>query len=110
MHPDERNAWLGLSLTPGLGGKYYRALLTALGGPEQIYAATVSTLKLHVPVAVAQQIAQGIDNNRIAADDINAGFGGLATKGHFESLVSPEEDVGWGVIRLYRDADETPAD
>ncbi len=65
MHPDERNAWLGLALTSGLSGKSYRALLTALGGPEQIYAATVSTLKLHVPVAVAQQISQGIDLSRI---------------------------------------------
>ena len=59
MHPDERNAWLGLALTPGLGGQYYRALLAALGGPEQIYAAPVSVLKRHVPDAVAHQIAQG---------------------------------------------------
>ena len=67
LHPDERNAWLGLSLIPGLGGKYYRTLLAALGGPEQIYAATVSTLKLYVPVAVAQQIAHGVNGASIAS-------------------------------------------
>jgi DNA protecting protein DprA len=66
LHPDERNAWLGLALIPGLSGKHYRALLAALGGPEQIYAAGVSTLKLHVPAALAQHIAQGLDAHRIA--------------------------------------------
>lgn len=66
MNDAERNAWLGLSLLPGLGAISYRKLLTALGGPEQIYAATVSTLKLYVPVALAQHIAQGIDAEAIA--------------------------------------------
>lgn len=66
MHPDERNAWLGLALTPGLSGKQYRTLLAALGGPEQIYAASVSTLKLHITAAIAQHIAQGLDADRIA--------------------------------------------
>ncbi|KAL8921538.1 MAG: hypothetical protein Q9208_005692 [Pyrenodesmia sp. 3 TL-2023] len=39
---------------------------------------------------------------------IVAGHGGLATKGRFEPLDRGEEDVGWGVIRLFRDAEETP--
>ncbi|KAL8755154.1 MAG: hypothetical protein Q9184_004885, partial [Pyrenodesmia sp. 2 TL-2023] len=39
---------------------------------------------------------------------IVAGHGGLATKGRFEPLDRDEEDVGWGVIRLFRDAEETP--
>lgn len=30
------------------------------------------------------------------------------TKGRFEPLDSGEEGLGWGVVRLYRDADETP--
>ena len=34
--------------------------------------------------------------------------GGLATKGKFEPLGSNEEELGWGVVRLYRDACETP--
>ncbi|MEQ1667271.1 MAG: DNA-processing protein DprA, partial [Sulfuriferula sp.] len=66
MSPNELNAWLGLSLTPKLGALSYRKLLAALGGPEQIYAATVSTLKLYVTVDVAQRIAQGIDMAQIA--------------------------------------------
>ncbi|MDR3391429.1 MAG: DNA-processing protein DprA [Sulfuriferula sp.] len=67
LHPGERNAWLGLSLTPGLSSKQFRTLLAALGGPEQIYAATTGTLQQHVPVPVAQQISQGIHIERIAA-------------------------------------------
>lgn len=66
LNPDERNAWLGLSLTPGLGGKAYRALLTRFGGPEQIYATPLNLLKQQLPVAVAQDIAKGINTTRIA--------------------------------------------
>lgn len=66
MHQDERHAWLGLALTPGLGDKSFRALLAAFGGPEQIYAAPLGLLKLHVPVTLAQQITLGVDLARIS--------------------------------------------
>lgn len=33
---------------------------------------------------------------------------GLATKGRYEAIDTTEEDAGWGVIRLYRDSEETP--
>ena len=39
---------------------------------------------------------------------ISAGSGGLATKGRYKSLNSQQEDLGWGVVRLYRDNEETP--
>lgn len=39
---------------------------------------------------------------------ISAGPGGLATKGRYEPLDPLEEELGWGVVRLYRDFDETP--
>ena len=42
------------------------------------------------------------------SDGISAGPGSLATKGRFEPLNSDEEELGWGVIRLYRDGAETP--
>ena len=38
---------------------------------------------------------------------IAVGSGGLATKGKFEPSNAEEEDLGWGVIRLYRDGEET---
>lgn len=42
--------------------------------------------------------------NRIAVDP-----GGSATKGGFQPLsLEEEQDLGWGIIRLYRDNEETP--
>ncbi|MHB1676393.1 MAG: DNA-processing protein DprA [Sulfuriferula sp.] len=66
MSGGELKAWLGLSLTPRLGGKSYRTLLAALGGPEQIYSATHATLRQHVPADIALSIIHGIDKERIA--------------------------------------------
>ena len=40
---------------------------------------------------------------------ISAGTGGLATKGRYEPLDPQENELGWGVVRLYRDVDETPS-
>ena len=40
--------------------------------------------------------------------NIGAGPGGLATKGRYEPLGPQEEELGWGVVRLYKDSEETP--
>ena len=42
------------------------------------------------------------------SNGISAGHGGLATKGRYEPCDPQDEDLGWGVVRLYRDAEETP--
>lgn len=39
---------------------------------------------------------------------LGAGPGGLATKGRYEPLDLEQDDMGWGIVRLYRDAKETP--
>lgn len=39
---------------------------------------------------------------------ISVGPGGLATKGKYEPLDPRQEELGWGVVRLYRDSEETP--
>lgn len=36
------------------------------------------------------------------------GPGGLATKGRYEPCEPQEQNMGWGIVRLYRDAEETP--
>lgn len=38
---------------------------------------------------------------------IDAGPGGSATKGKFEPTEPVDEELGWGIVRLYRDAAET---
>lgn len=44
----------------------------------------------------------------LLSNGISAGPSGLATKGRFEPSTPEEEELGWGVIRLYRDGEETP--
>ena len=48
------------------------------------------------------------DSSCQGADGIAAGHGGVATKGRFEHINNEEEDIGWGIVRLYRDAEQTP--
>ena len=33
---------------------------------------------------------------------------GLATKGRYEPIEAAEEELGWGIVRVYREAEETP--
>ena len=42
------------------------------------------------------------------ANGMNDGPRGLATKGRFEPAEPQDQKLGWGVVRLYRDAQETP--
>ena len=42
-----------------------------------------------------------------ASNAIGAGHGGIATKGRFEASSTEEEELGWGVVRLYKDGEET---
>ncbi|KAL8793560.1 MAG: hypothetical protein Q9195_003822 [Heterodermia aff. obscurata] len=44
-----------------------------------------------------------------ASNGIGAGQGGIATKGRFEASSTEEEELGWGVVRLYKDGEETPS-
>ena len=48
------------------------------------------------------------DNTEHITNGISAGPGGLATIGKYEPCDPTKENLGWGVVRLYRDADETP--
>ena len=48
------------------------------------------------------------NNNEHITNGISAGPGGLATKGKYEPCNPQEENIGWGVVRLYRDAEKTP--
>lgn len=60
----------------------------------------------HVP-RVTGQHGRGEGGSDLA-NGITTGLGGLATKGKFESSNVDEQDLGWGIIRLYRDNEETP--
>ena len=54
------------------------------------------------------QKEDGVDT-KLSNGQFHGGIGaGLATKGKFEALELGEEELGWGVVRLYRDNEETP--
>lgn len=50
----------------------------------------------------------GTDPSRKITNGISAGPGGLATKGRYEPCDPDQEELGWGVVRLYRDSEEVP--
>ncbi|KAL8746152.1 MAG: hypothetical protein Q9190_001787 [Brigantiaea leucoxantha] len=59
-------------------------------------------------VSVKQQdrhVGEGEDS---LTNGITIGTGSLTTKGRFHPINEGEENLGWGVVRLYRDAEETP--
>lgn len=47
-------------------------------------------------------------SNPRTSNGIGAGQGGLATKGRFEPSSTEEEELGWGVVRFYKDGEDTP--
>lgn len=46
--------------------------------------------------------------SRHISNGIGAGSGGLATKGRYEATEREDIELGWGIVHLYRDAEETP--
>ena len=48
------------------------------------------------------------DADKKITNGISAGSGGLATKGRYEPCEPDQENLGWGVVRLYRDSEDTP--
>lgn len=67
----------------------------------------IQNIKMSSKVSESKRSSHGELTNG-AASGIVAGHGGFATKGRFEPLNNDEKDLGWGIIRLFRDADETP--
>lgn len=53
---EELRAWIRLSLEPGLGPAQARALLAAIGLPQDVYAAPAATLARHIPSELARQL------------------------------------------------------
>ena len=48
-----------------------------------------------------------LEASRKIRNSISAGPGGLATKGRYEPCDPDQQELGWGVVRLYRDSEET---
>ena len=61
-----------------------------------------------IPVKAANGITSSGKSANNISDGIGAGSGGLATKGRYVPSEATDTDVGWGIVHLYRDAEETP--
>ena len=59
-------------------------------------------------VANSNKHEAGTDPGRKITNGISAGPGGLATKGRYEPCDPDQKELGWGVVRLYRDTEEIP--
>ena len=57
--------------------------------------------------AAADKQEASTETSRKITNGISAGPGGLATKGRYEPCDTDQEKLGWGVVRLYRDSEET---
>lgn len=69
---------------------------------DKIFVQNISMGPAAAPDKGGEKTARHMTNG------FSPGPGGLATKGRYEPIDTEEEDVGWGVIRLYRDSEETP--
>lgn len=68
---------------------------------------SVQDISMATAVASDKHDASSNTSEKITSG-ISAGPGGLATKGKYEPCDPDEEALGWGVVRLYRDSEETP--
>lgn len=59
MQAAERAAWLRLTLSPGLGPRAARHLLSTFGLPEAIFDASIATLLRSLPEPLARTLIQG---------------------------------------------------
>ena len=59
-------------------------------------------------VAGAEKHGNKKESHGHISNGIGAGPSGLATKGRYEPLDLEQDNMGWGIVRLYRDAEETP--
>ena len=63
----ELASWVALNQIPGLGNESLRRLLQTFGTPELIYTASTHALRQVVKPAVAEAIAQGVDQAALTA-------------------------------------------
>ena len=61
-----------------------------------------------ITMASTDEQEASTETSRKITNGISAGPGGLATKGRYEPCGNDQEKLGWGVVRLYRDSEETP--
>lgn len=106
-HPPGKGSSDPRPLTRGLSERSANASSSLCVTPDwrydRIFMQTIDMAQNAAVIMQDRQREGGIQiTNGIAADP-----GGSATKGRFQPLSLEEEDLGWGIVRLYRDNEET---
>ena len=61
-----------------------------------------------IPNTIGEKQHKGNKPNDEIINGIGGGPGGFSTKGRYEPTEVGDEELGWGIVRLYRDSKETP--
>ena len=73
----------------------------------RIMTSGVTTKSMVAPTA-SKPVSSSGEDGISSTKGIRGTGSGLATKGRYEPLEDPEHEVGWGLVRLFREGEETP--
>jgi DNA processing protein len=90
MRAAERAAWLRLILTPGLGPRTARKLLSIFGLPDAIFAAGQPALMRAVPEPLARELARPAGTEAQSAADATEHWLAASTNNALLTLADPE--------------------
>jgi DNA processing protein len=90
MRAAERAAWLRLVLTPGLGPRTARRLLSVFGLPDAIFAAGRTALMRAVPEPLARELAQPPGPETLSAVDTTEEWLAASAENALLTLADPE--------------------
>ena len=69
----------------------------------------IMTVGIKMAPATMPAVAERSPNDgRVFTKGVRNTGSGLATKGQYKALEDSEKELGWGIVRLYRDGEETP--
>ena len=116
----ERSAAKAIILSPDVGGeepvvpsnssgseKHQRTALHSVFRDWRYDRISIQDITM-ASVAISDKQEAVLDTSSKITNGISAGPGGLATKGKYEPCDPDQEELGWGVVRLYRDSEATP--
>lgn len=107
----DTNAGGGQSTGKGsssVGGNQERTALHSVSQDWRYDQISIQDITM-ASVSKSDKQEAGSDTSKKIANGISAGPGGLATKGRYEPCDPHQQELGWGVVRLYRDSEEIPS-
>ena len=116
----ERSAAKAVILSPDVGGRESIVASNSSGSEPQERTVSHSVFRdwrydrlliqdiTMASMEISDKQEAVLDTSSKITNGISAGPGGLATKGKYKPCDPHQEELGWGVVRLYRDSEDTP--